>query len=71
MESEFASVKEVARAYGRNVEMVRRWCRIGVLEGAMHAGRDWRIPAKYAAGNVEIIIPGKRRDWKARKKGSK
>jgi excisionase family DNA binding protein len=35
---------EVARALGKSVRTVQRWCESGKLPGAYKAGRSWRIP---------------------------
>ncbi len=55
--SDYVSVENVAGAYGKSVETVRRWCRIGAIQGAKHVGRDWIIPARFASGAEEIILP--------------
>lgn len=53
----FCTVEDVASAYGVDEETVRRWCRTGAIKGAVHAGRQWRIPIEYASGSIDIIIP--------------
>lgn len=65
MQSEmFCSLEDVARAYGVSVPTVRYWCRRGAIDGAIHAGREWRIPRKYSTGTVEIVIPKKAKESK-------
>lgn len=58
----YCTPEDVARAYGVRLGTVHSWCRKGVLEGAVHAGRLWRIPIKYATGTVSIELPEKDRD---------
>jgi predicted site-specific integrase-resolvase len=55
MQSEhYVLVEEVAKAYNVCEETVRRWCRDGVLIGAIRARRAWRIPKRYAGGTVDL-----------------
>ncbi|MFL5628454.1 MAG: helix-turn-helix domain-containing protein [Ktedonobacteraceae bacterium] len=60
--SNYVSVGNVADAYGKSVETVRRWCRIGAIEGARRVGRDWIIPSRYTSGAEEIILPDNQRE---------
>jgi hypothetical protein len=53
MTDEYCTIRDVARTYKVRPEMVRQRCREGVLEGAIHARRQWRIPAKYSNGGPE------------------
>lgn len=65
MQSElYCTVEDVARVYAVDIDTVRRWCRIGAIEGAIHAGRQWRIPKRYATGGIEIIVDDKERQRK-------
>lgn len=59
MQEKLCSIEDVAKAYSVEEATVRLWCRKGLLEGAIHAGRTWRIPSKYAEGNIEIKITKK------------
>jgi hypothetical protein len=53
MTDAYCTIRDVARTYKVRPEMVRQRCREGVLEGAIHARRQWRIPAKYSNGGPE------------------
>lgn len=54
--SEYVSIEEVAEAYGVTGATVRFWCRTGAIQGAIRAGRQWRIPKRYATGGVSIDL---------------
>jgi Helix-turn-helix domain len=59
---EFVSVNDIAEAYHKSIETVRRWCRTGAIQGAKRIGRDWIIPAKYTSGTEEIDLSASERD---------
>ena len=61
---DFVDVHEVAKAYRKSVETIRRWCRVGAIQGARRIGRDWIIPARYTSGTEEIIFTDNRREEK-------
>lgn len=53
----YTDIETVARAYGVSQETVRRWCRDGIIKGAIKARRDWRIPKRYETGTVALDEP--------------
>ena len=67
MRSEYVDVEAVAKAYEVTEATVRSWCRKGVIKGVMRVGRQWRIPKRYASGDIEITLPSE----VIRRKGSR
>ncbi len=52
------STKDVAARYGRTPQNVARWCRLGLLPGAINLGRRrWYIPPEALDG-FQLPVPG-------------
>ena len=41
---DYMSVKEAAALWGVSIQMVRRYCKDGEIEGAVQENGIWRIP---------------------------
>jgi hypothetical protein len=58
----YCTASDIAKSYGRGVQTIQKWCRIGAIRGARRVGRDWIIPSRYASGAEEIILTDQQRE---------